>query len=95
MKIGRAGDIPAIGQALLRIVDEGETVAALGRRGRDHAMRYDCAGYAGALLDHGRDHDDLLRRRAGHTAEHRLGGGPGHAPDRRDAHHRRCVAGVE
>lgn len=73
LKIAHSDGIPAITDALLRMLGPREVLAAIGRRGRDHAMSVDCAGYATALLDHLRRHGDLLRRRAAYTARCRIG----------------------
>ena len=68
IKVARPRDQAAIRDALLRMLGEGDGLAAIGRRGRAHALRFDCAGYAAGLLDFVGREATLLRRRAGARA---------------------------
>ena len=64
IKVARPRDIAAIGDAMHRLLGDRDALAAVGARGRAHAMRSDCKGYASALLDFIGREAPLLRRRA-------------------------------
>ncbi|MFD0934424.1 glycosyltransferase [Methylobacterium trifolii] len=64
VKVSRPRDIDAIAVSMVRLLGDREALAAIGARGRAHAMRTDCRGYAAGLLDFLAREEVLLRRRA-------------------------------
>ena len=64
IKIAGPRDEAAIRDALHAMLGDARHLGEIGRRGRAHAMRSDCAGYATGLVDFLRRERGVLRRRA-------------------------------
>lgn len=64
IKVLRPRDVQAIAASMHRLLGDRAALAAIGARGRAHAMRTDCRTYAASLLGFLVREEALLRRRA-------------------------------
>jgi|GEM_PF-2507302 len=90
--VGRR-DADAVADAMHRLLGDRATLAAIGSRGRAHAMRRDSRGYAAQLLTFVSRQKDLLRRRSDAVAIQSLDAArPGAAECEHDAAWREALA---
>ncbi|WP_243971486.1 glycosyltransferase [Methylobacterium sp. J-026] len=64
IKVAASRSVEAIASALYRLLEEPDTLARIGARGRDYARLIDCRSYACQVLGFIKQHEALLRRRA-------------------------------